>query len=900
MYSGVLLDDLSNPLYGLSDLISYSMQGYNNIDFVKSLKAMKVASKMAKITFMAVGSKIGVPIIGTILSVSDTIAAWENYQNGDKSAFAIFNIVAGATSTIISIISLATGVLTLAGVAVTPVVGWILFAVGTAFYVIQNIWKVIDHFGGLKQFCIWSWEFTKSLPDIVQDPIKYLQSQKIEAADQIVSRALEILENNTKIQNVISTPICKQTIGHNYACQEIHIDFHQEVYIKKTEILPDRPKIIGKFAKKYKKLCPFHTAMGIIATYLTKDSSVYDYKCTNALAVGRITNGITHDPISLYMLHGNSSVHAIRDTVNIFQLSGGNRCSIRGGHRENTFIFSSAFQQCSIFGHEHSVNTADLSEIHSLNNYKIINGSMLEGVNSCTGQKSKIDMYYIGIVITEQHYNDSELEIVCSNISIVVKKQQEGLYFSRLYGIRVSNAQGCPYYLEITSHGSVNIDNQATNGKTVYTFPNVTGEVNMNLDNNRGTMTHSIMWKTISITEIRDVYIVVISLDLMIYQFGFTFKGYKTTLTLYNGTNSTQLMFADGLQLTFKDNSFVVEMLFPRSKGQLYDRYNQLFDNFRGAPLALNAYSDRDDELFVLTKNEIRFNRTTMPFSFFVTNYNQSIDEKVIKCKRGYNVILIKPSVSKATMQHILEKRAPWFDSFAIEMREELDFLIIDFTAVLDFMVEHINNTLMEFALIQNIYKQQVTINVSAASWINKLKKKYPIGSFVLKSDLINSQLFKRVKIMAQTNFIIMNDEQIFFLRILPLPINVSPLSPVVVLNRHSVQENHVIVFKDRSLPNYDLIELDDSTLIITNLASSIVKSYVITETSVPLISIIINDYKDDHMRSLTLKFEQGLALNIHQLIGKPMLNYNQFESKLSLSYESIAREGFSLEHDTR
>uniref|UniRef100_A0A915KH86 Uncharacterized protein n=1 Tax=Romanomermis culicivorax TaxID=13658 RepID=A0A915KH86_ROMCU len=107
-------------------------------------------------------------------------------------------------------------------------------------------------------------------------------------------------------------------------------------------------------------------------------------------------------------------------------------------------------------------------------------------------------------------------------------------------------------------------------------------------------------------------------------------------------------------------------------------------------------------------------------------------------------------------------------------------------------------------------------------------------------------------------------------------------------------------MFNGRSLPNYDLVKLEDSTLIITNLASNIAKSYVISETSVPLISIIVKDYEDKHTGSLMLKFEQELTINISQLIGKPMLTYFQFETKLSSSHASVTGEEFSLQHDVR
>uniref|UniRef100_A0A915IN74 Uncharacterized protein n=1 Tax=Romanomermis culicivorax TaxID=13658 RepID=A0A915IN74_ROMCU len=131
------------------------------------------------------------------------MAAWKNYQNGDKSALAVFNIVAGAVFTIASVISTHLLGLTLAVAAANPIIGWIVFAVGTAFYIIQNIWKIIGNVGGLEAFCISSWEFIKSIPDFLRHLIQYLETGQAEKTAKVVNRALEIMENNTMIQNEI-------------------------------------------------------------------------------------------------------------------------------------------------------------------------------------------------------------------------------------------------------------------------------------------------------------------------------------------------------------------------------------------------------------------------------------------------------------------------------------------------------------------------------------------------------------------------------------------------------------------------------------------------------------------------------------------------------------------------
>uniref|UniRef100_A0A915I8H6 Uncharacterized protein n=1 Tax=Romanomermis culicivorax TaxID=13658 RepID=A0A915I8H6_ROMCU len=61
--------------------------------------------------------------------------------------------------------------------------------------------NIVNDYGGFKQFCIASWEFIKSLPDLLQNPIQYLQRQQAEDAAKVVNKALEIMEKNTMIQN---------------------------------------------------------------------------------------------------------------------------------------------------------------------------------------------------------------------------------------------------------------------------------------------------------------------------------------------------------------------------------------------------------------------------------------------------------------------------------------------------------------------------------------------------------------------------------------------------------------------------------------------------------------------------------------------------------------------------
>uniref|UniRef100_A0A915K3G9 Uncharacterized protein n=1 Tax=Romanomermis culicivorax TaxID=13658 RepID=A0A915K3G9_ROMCU len=359
-------------------------------------------------------------------------------------------------------------------------------------------------------------------------------------------------------------------------------------------------------------------------------------------------------------------------------------------------------------------------------------------------------------------------------------------------------------------------------------------------------------------------------------------------------------MFADGLELKCINDTFFIDIFFPKSKGQLWYMYSVLFDNFKWSTsnIKLNAYSERDDEIFILTGNDILINNTTMPFSFFKSD-GESNERRAIECKSGYNVILVMVSCCES-IQDILGKREMWFDPFTLEITESPDVLVIDFTYVIDLVNGSIEAYAMDMKLTQNLDNHEVTLDVFASTWNDGSMNKYLIGTITFKSDLIDNMLYKRIKITAKYNFILTRDKSTGHLRIEPLPIIVCPFSPVVVLDRHSVQENQVILFDDRSFPNYNLVKLDSSTLLITDVLSNAGKGLIFSQLSIPLLIVMVKNYKDDRMRTLTLKFERGMQLNMNQVDENGILKFEEFNDRFSTFTERMAKEEFFLEYDTR
>uniref|UniRef100_A0A915IPU6 Uncharacterized protein n=1 Tax=Romanomermis culicivorax TaxID=13658 RepID=A0A915IPU6_ROMCU len=285
-------------------------------------------------------------------------------------------------------------------------------------------------------------------------------------------------------------------------------------------------------------------------------------------------------------------------------------------------------------------------------------------------------------MVMEQHSFDSYIRIICSNVSIVIKQRAERLRKAYLK-INIQNRNGCPYDLGITSHGAVKINNDAREGRIVYTFPEVT---------------------------------------------------------------------------------------------------------------------------------------------VFRSNFTKSTERRTIVCKSGYNIILVMTSCCES-IPHILKKRAPWFDPFNVQIIENPDVLIVDLTFLIDTIKHFKKNYTIDIVL--SIGELDATLNVFAMYWDDNSTDRYLIGTVTLESNLIDDRLYKKIRIMAKSNFVLTRDST-DLLKVVPLPIVICPLSPVVVLDRHTVQENQVILFNDRLLPNYDLVKLDNSTLLITDVVSNAAKGLII------------------------------------------------------------------------
>uniref|UniRef100_A0A915HER2 Uncharacterized protein n=1 Tax=Romanomermis culicivorax TaxID=13658 RepID=A0A915HER2_ROMCU len=94
--------------------------------------------------------------------------------------------------------------------------------------------------------------------------------------------------------------------------------------------------------------------------------------------------------------------------------------------------------------------------------------------------------------------------------------------------------------------------------------------------------------------------------------------------------------------------------------------------------------------------------------------------------------------------------------------------------------------------------------------------------------------------------------------------------------------------------------ELDNSTLLITNMASDMMQMFILKEEDVPLLTIIIEHYKSEQMKNTKLKFEHGIELDLNNLNGHEIINYFTFKLKIHVMCKHIGEEGLVLRQDLR
>uniref|UniRef100_A0A915L936 Uncharacterized protein n=1 Tax=Romanomermis culicivorax TaxID=13658 RepID=A0A915L936_ROMCU len=103
---------------------------------------------------------------------------------------------------------------------------------------------------------------------------------------------------------------------------------------------------------------------------------------------------------------------------------------------------------------------------------------------------------------------------------------------------------------------------------------------------------------------------------------------------------------------------------------------------------------------------------------------------------------------------------------------------------------------------------------------------------------MYNNQ-WKLVRILTKSEFVLeMN--WLGKLEMKPVQKTVDPLNPVVILDTNTVEYGQTIFFKDRVLINYDLMRVTESILVVTNLASNMMKGFLLNAETVPFLTVAI------------------------------------------------------------
>uniref|UniRef100_A0A915IA59 Uncharacterized protein n=1 Tax=Romanomermis culicivorax TaxID=13658 RepID=A0A915IA59_ROMCU len=265
-----------------------------------------------------------------------------------------------------------------------------------------------------------------------------------------------------------------------------------------------------------------------------------------------------------------------------------------------------------------------------------------------------------------------------------------------------------------------------------------------------------------------------------------------------------------------------------------------------------------------------------------------------IKCNSGYNAVLVSPTNLTAT---ITEDESEWFKLVNVEVEQDTEALTVDLTLVTDTFDQL--NELYYLHIDSSVNNSSILLDVHVTIQNDEKTTSYKIGSIDLHGIMIDDK-YKKVKVSAKSDFIFEADDNYKTWRLIPSPRVISPFSPIVVLDPFVVEKNQTILFDSRVMNNYDVVELDDSTLLITNMASDMIKSLILTAQSVPLLTIIIEDYKSERMRDVRLKFEQDVEIDLINLDGRRIISYDVFQMKINLMSERINEEGLILRHDRR
>uniref|UniRef100_A0A915JJX6 Uncharacterized protein n=1 Tax=Romanomermis culicivorax TaxID=13658 RepID=A0A915JJX6_ROMCU len=261
----------------------------------------------------------------------------------------------------------------------------------------------------------------------------------------------------------------------------------------------------------------------------------------------------------------------------------------------------------------------------------------------------------------------------------------------------------------------------------------------------------------------------------------------------------------------------------------------------------------------------------------------------------GYNVHFIIPD--KCQLGKIPHKTIDWlFLDRDLDVTASIDALIIDLSLVM----ERLNIISKSSRLDVNLKIVENSLNLEVNAHIQHDEKNISLraGGVHLRHIMYNNQ-YKAVRILTKSEFILEMDLS-GKLEMKPVQKIVDPLNPVVILDMDTVEYGQTIFFTDRALINYDLVRVSESILVITNLASNMMKGLFLDAGTVPFLTVVLKQYTDEKMRSLKLKFEQDLQFDLDKLDQKRIISLTDFKSKIETMNQRMKQKPFIFRQDFR
>uniref|UniRef100_A0A915I1V3 Uncharacterized protein n=1 Tax=Romanomermis culicivorax TaxID=13658 RepID=A0A915I1V3_ROMCU len=725
---------------------------------------------------------------------------------------------------------------------------------------------------------------------------------------ETMNNIIDFLENEPDVESVFTSVGCFDR-GFNVPCQKIVIDFRRlllEHEYSISRINPDIPENYVHTCKatdensgswqegdledrrifKTIKLPNYIQNAWPSIIRPPQRSSPLVRACGNAFGITR--KSATGNTI-VYKLHGNLLVYAPLNASNFFILSGGDYFTIIGGGKQNVVKFKSFFTEGFIDFSDGIANIADFSSVVDSMNYTIIfNASSVEIEQANGFMFSHMYLINMNKLVVGREEVAENIIIDCSTAFDTIEvKNTPRCEEQSLHRVTIMKCAGGN--LDILLNGCIKLRNENQERNFTYKIDSLTNDVRIRLIASKHVK-HTIDMTLINITNLDKIKLTRHSET----QYDLQFDHENGTLLVQIQDNlSTResicqplfILFQGGMTMSFWNGTLQTSIYFPKSKGQFWLEYDNMLQLFYKAGVLMHGLSERDRDYFTLLNGTIKRDGRRMLFSVSTNDMTYNFE-----CNAGYNILLVNLPSCEMEMPTRLERG---IETLVIHGSPFVDYLDIDLTPITDYLSEiSLNYSSIKITPSMNKGVLNLSVTTSNLPW-----KQYHLGNIILL-DILSDDWYKKVTIKEKIDFTLHPDKS-GNIRLIP-QIKISPLHSIVIFDENSVEEYEDLLFVDRPLINYNLIMIDNSTLVITNAAVDAMKTFVLSSYGQPLHTIIVKDLDKSKMRTLKLKFDYNIIIDLSNLDESKIFNLNGFRRKIEKIAAHLSRTTFLLRKDTR